>query len=78
MIVLEPIANKDDCPGDADDCPVSVLEPIANKDDCPVSVLSPKLSLRSYLLRLLRVLGHGDADASESMNDILAQARFYF
>nr|KAJ0202536.1 hypothetical protein LSAT_V11C500292720 [Lactuca sativa] len=35
------------------------------------SIANPFLHIR--LLRLLRVLGHGDADASDSMNDILAQ-----
>merc|ERR1719500_2457852 len=28
---------------------------------------------KSKILRLLRILGHGDPDASETMNDILAQ-----
>ena len=39
-------------------------------------IADPFLHIR--LLRLLRVLGHGDADASDSMNDILAQVSFYF
>ena len=34
-------------------------------------ITDPFLHIR--LLRLLRVLGHGDADASDLMNDILAQ-----
>ncbi len=31
------------------------------------------ISFQVKILRLLRVLGHGDAEASEAMNDILAQ-----
>lgn len=31
------------------------------------------LILQVKILRLLRILGHNDADASEAMNDILAQ-----
>ena len=31
------------------------------------------LNLQVKILRLLRILGHNDADASEAMNDILAQ-----
>lgn len=34
-------------------------------------ITDPFLQIR--LLKLLRVLGQGDADASDSMNDILAQ-----
>lgn len=34
-------------------------------------IADPFLHIR--LLKLLRVLGHGDADASDCMNDILAQ-----
>ena len=52
-----------------------VNSPYAPKYDV-LGIADPFLLIR--LLRLLRVLGHGDADASESMNDILAQVRFYF
>ena len=39
-------------------------------------IADPFLHIR--LLKLLRVLGQGDADASDAMNDILAQVSFHF
>ncbi|XP_074350529.1 uncharacterized protein LOC141689906 isoform X2 [Apium graveolens] len=39
-------------------------------------IADPFLHIR--LLRLLRVLGHGDTDASDCMNDILAQLSHVF
>ncbi|GJR91636.1 AP-1 complex subunit gamma-2-like protein isoform X2 [Tanacetum coccineum] len=54
---------------------VKVLKDVVNSPYAPEydvsGIADPFLHIR--LLRLLRVLGHGDADASESMNDILAQ-----
>jgi AP-1 complex subunit gamma-1 len=54
---------------------VKVLKDIANSPYAPeydiAGITDPFLHIR--LLRLLRVLGQGDADASDSMNDILAQ-----
>lgn len=54
---------------------VKLLKDLAN---CPYTpeydvsgISDPFLQIR--LLRLLHVLGHGDADASDAMNDILAQ-----
>jgi len=38
-------------------------------------IADPFLHIR--LLKLLRVLGQGDADASDAMNDILAQVSFH-
>ncbi|XP_052619868.1 AP-1 complex subunit gamma-2-like [Lactuca sativa] len=54
---------------------VKVLKDVVNSPYAPEydvsGIANPFLHIR--LLRLLRVLGHGDADASDSMNDILAQ-----
>ncbi|OMO89901.1 hypothetical protein COLO4_19524 [Corchorus olitorius] len=54
---------------------VKTLRDIANSPYAPeydiAGITDPFLHIR--LLRLLRVLGQGDADASDSMNDILAQ-----
>ncbi|XP_027920466.1 AP-1 complex subunit gamma-2-like isoform X2 [Vigna unguiculata] len=54
---------------------VRVLKDLANNPYSPeydvAGFMDPFLHIR--LLRLLRVLGEGDADASDSMNDILAQ-----
>nr|KAJ0205494.1 hypothetical protein LSAT_V11C500268560 [Lactuca sativa] len=54
---------------------VKVLKDVVNSPYAPEydvsGIADPFLHIR--LLRLLRVLGHGDADASDSMNDILAQ-----
>ncbi|KAF5754743.1 putative adaptor protein complex AP-1, gamma subunit [Helianthus annuus] len=54
---------------------VKVLKDVVNSSYAPEydisGIADPFLHIR--LLRLLRVLGHGDADASDSMNDILAQ-----
>ncbi|KAL7597808.1 hypothetical protein Lser_V15G21656 [Lactuca serriola] len=54
---------------------VKVLKDVVNSPYGPEydvsGIANPFLHIR--LLRLLRVLGHGDADASDFMNDILAQ-----
>lgn len=54
---------------------VKVLKDVVNSPYAPEydisGITDPFLHIR--LLRLLRVLGHGDADASDCMNDILAQ-----
>nr|KAJ0222043.1 hypothetical protein LSAT_V11C200056480 [Lactuca sativa] len=54
---------------------VKVLKDVVNNPYAPEydvsGIADPFLHIR--LLRLLRVLGHGDVDASDSMNDILAQ-----
>ncbi|XVF84925.1 hypothetical protein PTKIN_Ptkin17bG0078200 [Pterospermum kingtungense] len=54
---------------------VKTLRDIANSPYSPEydisGITDPFLHIR--LLKLLRVLGHGDADASDCMNDILAQ-----
>ncbi|XP_010414608.1 PREDICTED: AP-1 complex subunit gamma-2 [Camelina sativa] len=54
---------------------VKTLRDIANSPYSPeydvAGIMDPFLHIR--LLRLLRVLGQGDADASDCMNDILAQ-----
>ncbi|MCL7022668.1 hypothetical protein MKW94_001628 [Papaver nudicaule] len=54
---------------------VKVLKDVVNSPYAPeydiAGITDPFLHIR--LLRLLRILGHGDADASDSMNDILAQ-----
>ncbi|WOH08351.1 hypothetical protein DCAR_0727790 [Daucus carota subsp. sativus] len=54
---------------------VRVLKDVVNSPYAPEydisGIADPFLHIR--LLRLLRVLGHGDADASDCMNDILAQ-----
>ena len=39
-------------------------------------ITDPFLHIR--LLKILRILGQGDADASDCMNDILAQVSFDF
>nr|GMD26294.1 AP-1 complex subunit gamma-2-like isoform X2 [Ipomoea batatas] len=54
---------------------VKVLKDVVNSPYAPEydisGITDPFLHIR--LLRLLRILGQGDADASDSMNDILAQ-----
>ncbi|CAA2988677.1 AP-1 complex subunit gamma-2-like [Olea europaea subsp. europaea] len=54
---------------------VKVLKDVANSPYAPEydvsGIADPFLHIK--LLKLLRVLGQGDADASDSMNDILAQ-----
>ncbi|KAJ4941323.1 hypothetical protein NE237_019515 [Protea cynaroides] len=54
---------------------VKVLKDVVNSPYSPEydvsGIADPFLHIR--LLRLLRLLGHGDADASDCMNDILAQ-----
>lgn len=54
---------------------VKTLKDVVNSPYAPeydiAGITDPFLHIR--LLRLLRVLGHGDADASDLMNDILAQ-----
>lgn len=54
---------------------VKVLKDVVNSPYAPeydiAGITDPFLHIR--LLRLLRILGHGDADASDYMNDILAQ-----
>jgi hypothetical protein len=54
---------------------VRTLRDLANSPYSPeydiAGITDPFLHIR--LLKLLRVLGEGDADASDSMNDILAQ-----
>ncbi|CAN1852785.1 AP-1 complex subunit gamma-2 [Linum perenne] len=54
---------------------VRTLKDLVNSPYAPeydiAGITDPFLHIR--LLRLLRVLGHGDADASDVMNDILAQ-----
>ncbi|XP_074300275.1 AP-1 complex subunit gamma-2-like [Silene latifolia] len=57
------------------DAVVRVLKDLVNSSYAPeydvAGITDPFLHIR--LLRFLRVLGHGDADASDCMNDILAQ-----
>ena len=59
---------------------VKVLKDVVNSPYAPEydvsGIADPFLHIR--LLRLLRVLGQGDADASDRMNDILAQVSFRF
>lgn len=54
---------------------VKTLKDVVNSPYAPeydiAGITDPFLHIR--LLKLLRVLGQGDADASECMNDILAQ-----
>ncbi|XP_071692165.1 AP-1 complex subunit gamma-2-like isoform X2 [Rutidosis leptorrhynchoides] len=54
---------------------VKILKDVVNSPYAPEydvsGIADPFLHIR--LLRCLRVLGHGDADASDAMNDILAQ-----
>ncbi|GKB28959.1 adaptor protein complex AP-1, gamma subunit [Tanacetum coccineum] len=54
---------------------VKVLKDAVNSPYAPeydiAGIADPFLQIR--LLRLLRILGHGDADASDFMNDVLAQ-----
>ncbi|XP_058193214.1 AP-1 complex subunit gamma-2-like [Rhododendron vialii] len=54
---------------------VKALKDVANSPYAPEydisGITDPFLHIR--LLRFLRILGHGDADASDCMNDILAQ-----
>ena len=58
---------------------VKVLKDIANSPYAPEydvsGITDPFLHIR--LLRFLRILGQGDADASDCMNDILAQVSCY-
>lgn len=55
------------------------LKDLANSSYSPeydiAGITDPFLHIK--LLRLLRELGEGDADASDSMNDILAQVSAY-
>ncbi|CAO2816563.1 unnamed protein product [Amaranthus hypochondriacus] len=57
------------------DSVVRVLKDLVNSPYAPeydvAGITDPFLHIR--LLRFLRVLGHGDADASDCMNDLLAQ-----
>ncbi|XP_021741344.1 AP-1 complex subunit gamma-2-like [Chenopodium quinoa] len=57
------------------DAVVKVLKDLVNSPYAPeydiAGITDPFLHIR--LLRFLRVLGHGDADASDCMNDLLAQ-----
>lgn len=59
---------------------VKVLKDAVNSPYAPeydiAGIADPFLQIR--LLRILRILGHGDADASDFMNDVLAQVRFLF
>ena len=59
---------------------VRTLKDLANSPYSPEydisGIADPFLHIR--LLKLLRVLGEGDADASDSMNDILAQVSCVF
>jgi len=59
---------------------VRTLKDLANSPYSPeydiAGITDPFLHIR--LLKLLRVLGEGDADASDSMNDILAQVSCVF
>lgn len=59
---------------------VKALKDVANSPYAPEydisGITDPFLHIR--LLRFLRILGHGDADASDCMNDILAQVSCYF
>ncbi|KAL8091380.1 hypothetical protein AgCh_033839 [Apium graveolens] len=59
---------------------VKVLKDVVDSPYAPEydisGIADPFLHIR--LLRLLRVLGHGDTDASDCMNDILAQDLKYF
>lgn len=58
---------------------VKLLRDLANSPYAPEydisGITDPLLHIR--LLRLLHVLGQGDADASDAMNDILAQASYF-
>ena len=57
---------------------VKTLKDVVNSPYAPeydvAGITDPFLHIR--LLKLLRVLGQGDADASDCMNDILAQVRY--
>lgn len=57
---------------------MKVLKDLANSPYAPEydisGITDPFLHIR--LLRFLRILGQGDADASDSMNDILAQVSY--
>ena len=61
---------------------VKALKDIMNSPYAPeydiAGITDPFLHIR--LLKFLRILGQGDADASDCMNDILAQVSciFYF
>ncbi|GFP96246.1 ap-1 complex subunit gamma-2 [Phtheirospermum japonicum] len=59
---------------------VKVLRDLANSPYAPEydvsGITDPFLQIR--LLKLLHVLGRGDADASDTMNDILAQVTYHF
>lgn len=59
---------------------VKALKDVVNSPYAPEydisGITDPFLHIR--LLRFLRILGHGDADASDCMNDILAQVSCYF
>lgn len=54
----------------------SVLTPTFNLSQClrlTIDIVSVSFDYQVKILRLLRILGHNDPDASEAMNDILAQ-----
>jgi AP-1 complex subunit gamma-1 len=58
---------------------VRTLKDVVNSPYAPeydiAGIADPFLHVR--LLKLLRALGQGDADASDAMNDILAQVSFH-
>ncbi|RRT38136.1 hypothetical protein BHE74_00038013, partial [Ensete ventricosum] len=59
---------------------IRILKDVSNSSYAPeydiAGITDPFLHIR--VLRLMRMLGQGDADTSEHMNDILAQVSFSY